>query len=40
LVSLVSDYQQILITSAVEEDVPDALTGAVFDVRSGVVVPR
>lgn len=40
LVSLVSDYQQILITSAVEEDVPDALTGAIFDVRSGVVVPR
>lgn len=40
LVGLVSDYQQILITSAVEEDVPDVLTGTVFDVRAGVVVPR
>jgi DNA replication and repair protein RecF len=40
LVSLVADYQQILITSAVEEDVPDALTGAVCDVRAGVVTPR
>ena len=40
LVSLVADYQQILITSAVEEDVPAALTGVVCDVRSGVVTPR
>jgi DNA replication and repair protein RecF len=40
LVGLVADYQQILITSAVEEDVPAALTGAVCDVRAGSVSPR
>lgn len=40
LVSLVADYQQILVTSAVEEDVPPALSGAVYDVLAGVVTPR
>lgn len=40
LVTLVADYEQILITSAVEEDIPSALVGVVCDVRSGVVTRR
>jgi DNA replication and repair protein RecF len=40
LVGLVTGYQQIIVTSAVEEDVPAELAGAVFDVRNGVVAPR
>lgn len=40
LVTLVSDYEQILVTSAVEEDVPHALIGAICDVRAGSVTAR
>jgi DNA replication and repair protein RecF len=40
LVSLVSDYSQILVTSAVEEDLPEGLSGNVLDVHDGVVTPR
>ncbi len=40
LVGLVSDYAQIIVTAAVEEDLPDGLAGRVFDVKSGVVTPR
>jgi len=40
LVGLVKDYQQLIITSAVEEDIPSSLSGAVFDVKEGVVSSR
>lgn len=40
LVEIIRDYQQIVITSAVEEDVPSELTGQIFDVSQGVVSPR
>jgi DNA replication and repair protein RecF len=40
LVGLVRDYEQLLITSAVEEDLPAALSGVVLDVSEGVVTPR
>ena len=40
LVEMISGYEQILITSAVEEDVPQSLRGQVFDVAGGVVTPR
>jgi len=40
LVGLVRQYEQLLITSAVEEDIPEGLAGAVCDVREGVVTPR
>jgi recombinational DNA repair ATPase RecF len=40
LVGLVGDYEQLLITSAVEEDLPAGLSGAVLDVSHGVVTPR
>jgi DNA replication and repair protein RecF len=37
LAGLVADAQQVLITAAVPADVPDVLTGARFEVRSGVI---
>jgi DNA replication and repair protein RecF len=40
LVGLVKEYEQLLITSAVEEDIPDGLAGRVCDVKEGVVTPR
>lgn len=40
LVSLIRDFEQILITSAVEEDLPQGLTGTKWDVREGVVRQR
>lgn len=40
LVHLVADYSQIIVTAAVEEDLPAELTGAIFDVRSGEVSSR
>jgi len=40
LVGLVQDYEQLLITGAVEEDLPKALMGEVFDVSQGVVSSR
>lgn len=41
LAELVADCEQVLITAAVPEDVPDALvTGAVFDVTPGTVSVR
>lgn len=40
LVGLVSDYAQIIVTAAVEEDLPDGLGGRLVDVNAGVVTPR
>jgi DNA replication and repair protein RecF len=40
LLTLVSDYTQLMVTSAVEEDLPDGLTGQIFDVSAGVVTKR
>lgn len=40
LVTLVKDYEQLLITSAVEEDIPEGLSGAMCDVNQGVVTRR
>ncbi len=40
LVDLVSDYSQIIVTAAVEEDLPRALGGVLIDVAAGVVSPR
>jgi DNA replication and repair protein RecF len=40
LVASLSGYEQILITSAVEGDIPTTLQGDVFDVREGIVTPR
>ena len=40
LVSVVSDYEQLLVTSAVEEDLPAELTGVSFDVSQGQVTRR
>ena len=40
LVGLVEDYEQLLVTSAVEEDLPVEFGGQVFDVAAGVVTPR
>ena len=40
LVGLVSDYAQIIVTAAVEEDLPQGLAGRVLDVKAGVVTPR
>ena len=40
LVSAVTTYEQILITSAVEADLPEGLDGRRYDVRAGVVTPR
>ncbi len=40
LVTSISSYQQLLITTAVEEDLPNDLQGERFDVREGVVSRR
>lgn len=40
LLTLVSDYTQLMVTSAVEEDLPIGLTGRIFDVRAGVATKR
>jgi len=40
LVSIISDYEQLLVTSAVEEDLPPELAGISFDVSQGQVVKR
>jgi len=40
LVGLVADYEQLLVTSAVEEDLPEELGGTVCDVAHGVVTSR
>jgi DNA replication and repair protein RecF len=40
LVGLVADYSQIIVTAAVEEDLPTDLGGTLVDVTAGVVSPR
>lgn len=40
LVGLVSGYSQIIVTAAVEEDLPPELRGQIFDVQAGVVTQR
>ena len=40
LVSVISDYEQLLVTSAVEEDLPEGLHGKSFDVTRGQVFAR
>jgi len=40
LVGLVSDYSQIIVTAAVEEDLPSQLSGVLVDVKAGVLSPR
>jgi DNA replication and repair protein RecF len=40
LLALVGDYSQLLVTSAVEEDLPNGLEGAIYDVGQGVVSRR
>lgn len=40
LESLVADYEQVLVTAAVWEDVPQSFSGHVFDVEAGEVTPR
>lgn len=40
LEALVADYEQVLVTAAVWEDVPQAFSGQVFDVANGEVAPR
>jgi len=40
LVALMADYEQLIVTSAVEEDIPSELTGLVFDVIGGQVGRR
>jgi len=40
LVALMEDYEQLIVTSAVEEDIPSKLTGLVFDVIGGEVGRR
>ena len=40
LADMVSDAEQVLITAAVEEDVPARLAGQVFHVTKGHVAPR
>ena len=40
LVSAMGHYEQIIVTSAVEEDIPQELSGRVFDVLAGAVMPR
>ncbi len=37
---LVADYEQVLVTAAVWEDVPESFSGRVFDVVAGEVRPR
>lgn len=40
LLALVNDYSQLLVTSAVEEDLPEGLTGTVYDIFEGAVSKR
>jgi DNA replication and repair protein RecF len=40
LVHAITDYEQLIITSAVEDDLPRGLEGTRLDVRNGVVSPR
>ena len=40
LVGAITDYEQLIITSAVEEDLPEGLEGYRLDVKEGVVTPR
>ena len=40
LVNAMGHYEQIIVTSAVEEDIPRELSGRVFDVAEGIVTPR
>ncbi|MDP4972640.1 MAG: DNA replication and repair protein RecF, partial [Pontimonas sp.] len=40
LVSAITDYEQLIITSAVEDDLPPGLEGTRLDVKNGVVSPR
>ena len=40
LVGLVGDYSQIIVTAAVEEDLPSDLGGTLIDLKGGVVSPR
>lgn len=40
LVSLIQGFEQIVITSAVEEDLPSQLSGVVWDVKAGKVQKR
>jgi DNA replication and repair protein RecF len=40
LVSAITDYEQLIITSAVEDDLPLGLEGTRLDVKNGVVSPR
>ena len=39
LAAMIADCEQVLITAAVPEDVPEALTGARFTVTEGSVTP-
>jgi len=40
LVGTITGYEQLLVTAAVEEDLPPGLAGTRFDVRGGMVSPR
>jgi DNA replication and repair protein RecF len=40
LLGLVADYEQLIVTAAVEEDLPQDLIGVVYDVRNGEVLLR
>lgn len=40
LVGAISDYEQLVVTSAVEEDLPHGLEGRRLDVHQGTVTPR
>jgi len=40
LLSLVGDYEQMIVTAAVEEDLPEDLGGVRWDVINGEVLPR
>lgn len=40
LLSLIHDFEQLIITSAVEEDLPEGLDATVWDVQAGVVSRR
>lgn len=40
LVALMADYEQLIVTSAVEEDIPSKLSGLIFDVIGGQVGQR
>lgn len=40
LLALVKNYEQLIVTAAVEDDLPEGLGGVRWDVRAGAVVPR